>query len=168
MAQISLPKSVTAGARSGAFLMPLGAVNQEVVIELVDEKPTDEMIAALERFWEKVFAELLPSEKGVCKAKRILQRNNSDHSITERQRCQSSEDLSSGNKRNMSSRITEKKFRIKEAAAIIGISPSGVRLLLNTKKLGYYQSGKRRIIGEGHLTDYLTKIERNKTKSRIY
>jgi excisionase family DNA binding protein len=68
----------------------------------------------------------------------------------------------------MSSKITEKKFRIKEAAVIIGISPSGVRLLLDNKKLGYYQSGKRRIIGEGHITEYLTKIERNKTKKVIY
>jgi len=42
----------------------------------------------------------------------------------------------------MSSKITEKKFRIKEAAVVIGISPSGVRLLLDNKKLGYYQSGK--------------------------
>lgn len=69
---------------------------------------------------------------------------------------------------SISSKISEKKFRIEDAAAIIGISPSGVRLLLNTQKLGYYQSGKRRIIGESHLTEYLTKIERNKTKATIY
>ena len=75
---------------------------------------------------------------------------------------------SSRNKPSMSSKISEKKFRIEDAADIIGISTSGVRLLLNTKKLGYYQSGKRRIIGEGHLTEYLTKIERNKTKAQIY
>ena len=68
----------------------------------------------------------------------------------------------------MSTKITEKKFSIEEAAKIIGISTSGVRLLLNNKKLGYYQSGKRRIIGEGHLTEYLAKIERNKTKAQIY
>jgi len=68
----------------------------------------------------------------------------------------------------MSSKITEKKFSLEEAAAIIGISTSGVRLLLNNRKLGYYQSGKRRIIGESHLTEYLTKIERNKTKEKIY
>jgi excisionase family DNA binding protein len=67
-----------------------------------------------------------------------------------------------------SSKITERKFSIEESAAIIGISPSGVRLLLDNKKLGYYQSGKRRIIGESHLTEYLTKIERNKTKTAIY
>lgn len=67
----------------------------------------------------------------------------------------------------MSARIEEKKYNIDEAAAKIGISPSGVRLLLDNKKLGFYQSGKRRIIGEGHLDDYLTKIEQNKTKATI-
>lgn len=69
---------------------------------------------------------------------------------------------------SVSAKITEKKFKIEEAAAIIGISPSGIRLLLNSHKLGYYQSGKRRIIGEGHLTDYLDKIERNNTKAKIH
>ena len=68
----------------------------------------------------------------------------------------------------MSPKVTEKKFRIKEAASLIGISPSGVRLLLNNKKLGYYQSGTRKIIGEGHLADYLEKIERNNTKAEIH
>ena len=38
-------------------------VNQQVVIELVDEEPTEEMILAGKRFWEKVFAELLPAEE---------------------------------------------------------------------------------------------------------
>jgi len=37
--------------------------SQEVVIELVDEGPTQEMVSARERFWEKVFAELLPVEE---------------------------------------------------------------------------------------------------------
>ena len=41
-----------------------GLANQEVVIELVDEEPTDEMLSARDRFWEKVFAELLPAEEG--------------------------------------------------------------------------------------------------------
>lgn len=120
-----------------------GLVNQEVVIELVHEEPTAEMMSARERFWEKVFAELLPAEEeSSVKAKR--------------------------KERGMSNKITEKKFRIEEAAEIIGISPSGVRMLLDNKKLGYYQSGKRRIIGEGHITEYLTKIERNKTKAQIH
>ena len=37
--------------------------SQEVVIELVDEGPTQEMVSARERFREKVFAELLPVEE---------------------------------------------------------------------------------------------------------
>jgi len=46
-------------------------VNQQVVIELVDEEPTEEMILAGKRFWEKVFAELLPAEgERSVKAKR--------------------------------------------------------------------------------------------------
>jgi excisionase family DNA binding protein len=68
----------------------------------------------------------------------------------------------------MPNKITEKKYKIEEAAALLGISRSGVRLLLNNKHLGYYQSGKRRIIGEGHLNDYLNKIERNNPKAKIY
>jgi hypothetical protein len=50
-----------------------GLVNQEVAIELVDEEPTEEMISALERFWEKVFVELLPAEESSVKAKRKKQ-----------------------------------------------------------------------------------------------
>lgn len=51
-------------ARTGRNCPPdaFGLVNQEVVIELVDEEPTEEMISAGERFWEKVFEELLPAE----------------------------------------------------------------------------------------------------------
>jgi hypothetical protein len=45
----------------------------------------------------------------------------------------------------MSSKGAEKKFNIKAAVVAIGISPSGVRLLLNQKKLGWYQSGTRLI-----------------------
>jgi len=50
----------------------LGLANQEVIIELVDEEPTEEMMSAGERFWQKVFEELLPSEEGSSvKAKRM-------------------------------------------------------------------------------------------------
>jgi hypothetical protein len=48
-------------------------VNREVAIELVDEEPTEEMISALARFWEKVFVELLPAEESSVKAKRKKQ-----------------------------------------------------------------------------------------------
>jgi hypothetical protein len=41
--------------------------------------------------------------------------------------------VSAESKLNMSSKITEKKFSIEESAAIIGISPSGIRLLLDNK-----------------------------------
>ena len=62
-------------ARPGRNCLPdaFGLVNQEVIIELVDEEPTEEMISALERFWEKVFAELLPAEENSVKAKRKKQ-----------------------------------------------------------------------------------------------
>ena len=63
-------------ARPGRNCLPdaFGLVNQEVAIELVDEEPTEEMMSARERFWEKVFAELLPSEEGSSvKAKRKKQ-----------------------------------------------------------------------------------------------
>jgi hypothetical protein len=66
------------------------------------------------------------------------------------------------------SKATERKFKIKEAATAIGISPSGVRLLLNKKKLGNYQSGSRKVIGESHLTEYLSKIERNATPAELH
>ena len=50
-----------------------GLADQEVAIELVDEEPTEEMISALERFWERVFEELLPAEESPVKAKRKKQ-----------------------------------------------------------------------------------------------
>ena len=59
-------------ARLGRKCLP-GLVNQEIAIELVDEEPTEEMISALERFWERVFVELLPAEEGSVKAKRKKQ-----------------------------------------------------------------------------------------------
>jgi hypothetical protein len=61
-------------ARSVCNCLPdaFGLFNQYVVIELVDEEPTEEMILARDRFWEKVFVELLPSEEGSSvKAKRM-------------------------------------------------------------------------------------------------
>jgi hypothetical protein len=61
-------------ARPGRNCLPdaFGLVNQYVVIELVDEEPTEEMISARDRFWEKVFVELPPSGEGSSvKAKRM-------------------------------------------------------------------------------------------------
>ena len=56
------PQKVARSVRNylpGAF----GLANQYLVIELVDEEPTEEMMSALDRFWEKVFVELLPAEE---------------------------------------------------------------------------------------------------------
>ncbi len=64
--------------------------------------------------------------------------------------------------------VVETKYSIKDAAARIGISPSGVRRLLNTGKLGYYQSGRRRIVGEGHITQYMSLIVRNSPAQSIH
>ena len=62
-------------------------------------------------------------------------------------------------------KVAEKKYSINQAATAIGISPSGVRLLLDNKKLGYYQSGKRKLIGEGHLQEYLSLAERKASRA---
>ena len=64
-----------------------------------------------------------------------------------------------------SPKVAEKKYSIGQAAMALGISPSGVRLLLNNKKLGYYQSGKRKLIGEGHLQEYLSLAERKASRA---
>lgn len=65
----------------------------------------------------------------------------------------------------VAAKVAEKKYSIEQAAMAVGISPSGLRLLLNNKKLGYYQSGKRRLIGEGHLEEYLSLAERKASRA---
>ena len=67
-----------------------------------------------------------------------------------------------------SSKVAEPKFSITKAATIIGISKSQVRNLINSGKLGYYQVGNRRIIGEGHLQEYLSLAERRSTVKAIH
>jgi excisionase family DNA binding protein len=69
---------------------------------------------------------------------------------------------------SISSKVAEPKFSITKAATIIGISKSQVRNLINTGKLGYYQVGSRRIIGEGHLQEYLSLAERRSTVKAIH
>jgi len=65
----------------------------------------------------------------------------------------------------VAAKVAEKKYSIEQAAMAVGISPSGLRLLLNNKKLGYYQSGKRKLIGEGHLQEYLSLAERKPSQA---
>ena len=69
---------------------------------------------------------------------------------------------------SISSKVAEPKFSIAKAAAVIGISRSQVRKLLNSGKLGYYQVGSRRIIGEGHLQEYLSLAEHRSTVKAIH
>ncbi len=69
---------------------------------------------------------------------------------------------------SISSKVAEPKFSITKAATIIGISKSQVRNLINSGKLGYYQVGSRRIIGEGHLQEYLSLAERRSTVKAIH
>lgn len=66
------------------------------------------------------------------------------------------------------SKVAELKFSIAKAATVIGISRTQVRNLLNSGKLGYYQVGSRRIIGESHLQEYLSLAERKSTARAIH
>jgi excisionase family DNA binding protein len=54
----------------------------------------------------------------------------------------------------------EPKFSMKSVAELIGVHVSTVSRLMDSCKLGYYQIGKRRIVGESHLQKYLTMTER--------
>jgi excisionase family DNA binding protein len=69
---------------------------------------------------------------------------------------------------SISTKVTELKFSITKAATIIGISRMQVSKLLNSGKLGYYQVGGRRIIGEGHIQEYLSLAERKSTAKAIH
>jgi excisionase family DNA binding protein len=67
-----------------------------------------------------------------------------------------------------SSKVAEPKFTITKAAAVIGISRTQVSKLLDSGKLGYYQVGGRRIVGEGHLQEYLSLAERRSTVKAMH
>jgi excisionase family DNA binding protein len=57
-------------------------------------------------------------------------------------------------------RATEQKFSIAKVAELIRVHVSTVSRLMDSGKLGYYQIGRRRIVGEGHLEEYLSRAER--------
>lgn len=67
-----------------------------------------------------------------------------------------------------SSKVAEPKFSITKAATVIGVSRTQVSKLLDNGKLGYYQVGRRRIIGERHLQEYLSLAERRSTAKAIH
>ena len=57
---------------------------------------------------------------------------------------------------------------MKQAATLIGVHVATVSRLLDGGKLGYYQIGRRRVVGYAHLEEYLTLAERKPTAKVIY
>ena len=62
--------------------------------------------------------------------------------------------------RQMSARATEQKFSMGKVAELIRVHVSTVSRLMDSGKLGYYQIGRRRIVGASHLEHYLSLAER--------
>lgn len=63
-------------------------------------------------------------------------------------------------------KTSEPKFSIDKVAEVIGVHRATVSRLMDSGKLGYYQVGDRRIVGEKHLEEYLSLAERKaKVKS---
>lgn len=60
----------------------------------------------------------------------------------------------------MSARATEQKFSMGKVAELIRVHVSTVSRLMDSGKLGYYQIGRRRIVGANHLEQYLSLAER--------
>src|ERR1051325_1119555 len=58
---------------------------------------------------------------------------------------------------NMTSKSTEPKFSVEQVAKILGgVHPTTVLRLLQKRKLGYYQFGSRKMIGQSHLDNYVS------------
>lgn len=68
----------------------------------------------------------------------------------------------------LTSRATEPKFSIAKVAEVIGVHPATVSRLMSSGKLGYYQIGTRRIVGAGHLEQYLSLAERKAKVKAIH
>ena len=60
----------------------------------------------------------------------------------------------------MTARATEQKFSMEKVAELIRVHVSTVSRLMDSGKLGYYQIGRRRIVGASHLEQYLSLAER--------
>jgi excisionase family DNA binding protein len=61
------------------------------------------------------------------------------------------------------SKAIEQNFSIDQVAAKLCVHRSTVERLLYTRTIGYYQVGRRRIIGETHFRKYLALIEHEAT-----
>ena len=62
--------------------------------------------------------------------------------------------------RQMNARAVEQKFSMGKVAELIRVHVSTVSRLMDSGKLGYYQIGRRRIVGASHLEQYLSLVER--------
>jgi excisionase family DNA binding protein len=63
-------------------------------------------------------------------------------------------------KLQLMTKATEAKFSIKEVAQRFRVHATTVYRLMDKGKLGFYQIGGRRIVGEGHIEQYLSFAER--------
>jgi excisionase family DNA binding protein len=68
----------------------------------------------------------------------------------------------------MSSKAAETKYSIARVAAVIGVHRATVSRLMSSGKLGYYQVGDRKIVGEDHLEQYLVLAERKAKAKSIH
>jgi excisionase family DNA binding protein len=57
-------------------------------------------------------------------------------------------------------KATEAKFSIKEVAQRFRVHATTVYRLMENGKLSFYQIGSRRIVGESHIEQYLSRAER--------
>lgn len=57
-------------------------------------------------------------------------------------------------------KVMESKFSMEKVAEMIGVHVSTVSRLMDSSQLGYYQIGRRRIVGESHTEQYLRLVER--------
>jgi excisionase family DNA binding protein len=58
------------------------------------------------------------------------------------------------------SKATETKFSIKEVAQRFRVHATTIYRLMDKGKLRFYQIGRRRIVGESHIEQYLALAER--------
>lgn len=56
--------------------------------------------------------------------------------------------------------VSEGTFTIDGVAELMSVHRSTIERLLQSRKLGYFQVGRRRLIGRQHLKDYLSQVER--------
>jgi len=64
-------------------------------------------------------------------------------------------------------KAVEPKFSVAEAANHLGVNRSTVSRLISTKKLGCYQIGSRKVVGQSHLEEYLNRVERKPKPLRV-